>query len=42
VLNYCIDRGSYTGCDLPIDCMSLTLDDSVWGICSIFSWWVSY
>lgn len=29
VLNYCIDRGSYTGCDLPIDCMSLTLDDSV-------------
>lgn len=28
VLNYCIERGSYTGCDLPIDCRSITLDDS--------------
>lgn len=28
VLNYCVERGAYTGCDLPIDCSSLTLDDS--------------
>lgn len=28
VLNYCIERGGYTGCDLPIDCSSLTLYDS--------------
>jgi superfamily I DNA and/or RNA helicase len=28
VLNYCIDRGAYTGCDLPINYSSLTMDDS--------------
>lgn len=29
VLEYCVKRGGYIGCDLPIDYNSLTLDDSV-------------
>ena len=26
VLNFCVERGSYTGCDLPIEYESLTND----------------
>jgi putative helicase MOV10L1 len=29
VLNYCVKHGGYTGCDLPIDYSSLTLDGFV-------------